>query len=493
MFAGIPNMDSFIKNMSISPFVEPNKIIYSVEIDVKKEELNNYKVRPLADEAILYEGYCVLPKDRAKTVEMVADLKRDEKGNPIIDAKTGNLAGIELRPRTEEEMRQSPNKYIPSADYINFINEKRKEYGFLRGDGVISKNYNSFSNVMTGGKLEYNETVKSTKKNFFTVIKGIIDRLKKRDKLLDENSNMKIANTIIGKNFLSRKNPYADKKFALAVAEFQKQGLVQSDLQEILPEFVNSKNGMFLRDKYNQIDNAPIRQNGIHGIKHNDRVAMLSLMIGQGEGILKEESTRERELLTTAAYYHDIGRIGDVGPHAKRSARLINKMDLNYLDGKKFSNQDKKIVQLLAEGHEGKDGKINKLIKKYDISETDIEMVTNLLNVLKDADALDRSRLTINTPIKTVTDLEPRYLRLDTSKKLMEASYGLEALTQKVGIVDIQNYKNENPKGHYYQKTKKIDEIKVNQETKDKIELNRKMSIENSNENRNINNGERID
>ena len=27
------------------------------------------------------------------------------------------------------------------------------------------------------------------------------------------------------------------------------------------------------------------------------------------EGFLKEDSTRERELLTTAAYYHDIGKI----------------------------------------------------------------------------------------------------------------------------------------------------------------------------------------
>ena len=79
----------------------------------KKEELNNYKVRPLADEAVLYEGYCVLPKERTRTVEMVADLKRDEKGNPILDEKTGKFAGIELRPRTEKEIQESPDKYIP--------------------------------------------------------------------------------------------------------------------------------------------------------------------------------------------------------------------------------------------------------------------------------------------------------------------------------------------------------------------------------------------
>lgn len=490
MFAGIPNMDSFIKNMSISPYIEPERIIRAVEIDVKKEELNNYKVRPFADEAVLYEGYCVLPKERTKIVEMVADLKRDDKGNPIIDNKTGELAGIELRPRTEEEIQENPDRYIPKEDYIKFVIERRKQYGLIKGDGELSRKYNYISTALAGGKLEYNETVRSTKKNFSTVIKGLVERLKNRNKLLDENSNTKIGNIIYGKKFLNRKNPYLDKKFALAVTEFQKRGLIQCDLEECLPEFVNSKDGLFLREKCNQIDKTPIRQSGIHGIKHNDRVAMLALMIGQGEGILKEDSTRERELLTTAAYYHDIGRIVDIGPHARRSARLIKKTELNYLDGKKFNEEDKKIVQLLAEGHEGRDDKVPKLIKKYKIEQTDVEMVEKLLKVLKDADALDRSRLSINTPIKTITDLDPNFLRLNTSKRLMEVSYGLEALTKKVSTTDIQNYKNENLKKHYHKKTNKIDEIKVNQETKEKIELNRQKSMQNENESKILNNNE---
>ena len=464
-------MDSYIKNMSISPYIEPDRIMYAVEIDVKKEELNNYKIRPFSDEAILYEGYCVFPNDRAKAVEMVADLKRDAKGNPLVDSKTGKPIGIELRKRTEKEIAENPDKYIPSKDYIDYIDEKRKEFGYIRSDTKGAKLYNGLSNIAAGGKLEYNETVRSTKKNFFSVLKQIVSRFKTGNRL-DENPTSKIDRILEERSYFKRKNPYADKKYALAVANFNKQGLTQYDLKEILPEFINSKDGAFLRDKRLQIDKEPIRPKGLHGIKHNDRVAILSLMIGNYEGILKENSTRERELLTTAAYYHDIGRIGDVGPHAKRSASKIGKIKLRTLDGKNFSDKDKKIVQLLAEGHEGKDEKISKLIEKYNIGQEDVEMVTNLLSILKDADALDRSRLTINTSIATVTDLEPEFLRLNSSKRLMDASYGLEDLTQKVDIEDLINYQNNKPREHYYKKS--IEDIKVENYKAPLIEQERK-------------------
>ena len=80
---------TFVKNMTINPYIEPDKIIHAIELDIKREEMNNYKIRPFSDEAILYEGWCVLPENRTKMVEMIADLKRDKDGNPIINEKTG--------------------------------------------------------------------------------------------------------------------------------------------------------------------------------------------------------------------------------------------------------------------------------------------------------------------------------------------------------------------------------------------------------------------
>ena len=94
MFAGMPSMDSFIKNCSVNPYLNPEKIIYVVELDVNKDELNNYKIRPFSDETILYEGYCSFTNEKVKGVELVADLIRDENGNPIMDEKTGKPQGI---------------------------------------------------------------------------------------------------------------------------------------------------------------------------------------------------------------------------------------------------------------------------------------------------------------------------------------------------------------------------------------------------------------
>ena len=62
--------------------------------------------------------------------------------------------------------------------------------------------------------------------------------------------------------------------------------------------------------------------------------------------------------------------------------------------------------------------------------------------ILKDADALDRVRLDFNKGIMA-TDLNPKYLRTDTAKRLLNASYQLEGLTNKVSFDRILAYKTE--------------------------------------------------
>ena len=460
MFGGLPTLDEFASNLDreIFPYENPAQIYNAIEIDIKKEELGNYKVRPFADSAVMYEGYCVLPNERAKSVQVVADLKRDENGEPILD-ENGRAVGIELRKRTREEIEQSPDEYIPKQDYLDFIKILQKEYGYRTDSKKPPQVFGKVNKVVHIAKASVNNVKDSVSNNvnYFDYFKNkLVNLFKRKEKMLDEPADMKIDRRLNEKAFLNRKNPYKDKNFAKAVGKFQqKDGLPQYDFATILKEFNNSRSGMFLREKREQIDKKPIRKNGIHGMGHMDRVAMLSLMIAEKEGILKENSTRERELLTYAAYYHDIGRIGDQGPHAKRSARKIKKLDLTYLDGKKFSDEDKKIVQLLAEGHEGNDDNIFKLFEKYEINEENKEFIRKLLYIIKDADALDRARLTISKIDSTVTDLNPDYLRLDSSRRFLETSYGLEDLTSQVSVENLLNYGNQRVGEKY---SKKIDD-----------------------------------
>lgn len=117
---------------------------------------------------------------------------------------------------------------------------------------------------------------------------------------------------------------------------------------------------------------------------------------------------------------------------------------------------------MLVEGHEGKDKDVDKLLKKYKIPEKDQAMAKGLLFALKDADALDRARLTLNIDIpllpidaKVITDLDPKYLRSTTAKSLMEFSYGLEYVSYHMQnqFGEILNYKNQRRGEHYTPKS----------------------------------------
>lgn len=206
--------------------------------------------------------------------------------------------------------------------------------------------------------------------------------------------------------------------------------------------FLGSKDGEFFAKKYKQIEGA-ITRTGIHGKSHTDRVALQAMMIARNEGVLEnDQDNRIKDILSTVAMYHDIGRVLDSGPHAGRGARKIAKMDLRYSDGKPYSEEDKKMVMALVEAHEGKPDKIDKMIKKYKIQfPEDISLLTRLNSVVRDADALDRVRIDQNGIFNYKVNLNPNYLVNNTSKMLINAAYQLEFLTKRVpNINNIINF-----------------------------------------------------
>ena len=134
LFGGIPNTDNFMKNLNTNLYTEPDKIINAIEICVHEDELNrNYKARKVSDDAILYEGYCVLPQERTRAVQLVMDLKRDEYGKAIL-GDNGKPIGFEIRKRTLDEINRSPDEYRPKQDYLEYIKEIQKEYGTGNGE-----------------------------------------------------------------------------------------------------------------------------------------------------------------------------------------------------------------------------------------------------------------------------------------------------------------------------------------------------------------------
>ena len=115
LFGGIPNTDNFMKNLNTNLYTEPDKIINAIEICVHEDELNrNYKARKVSDDAILYEGYCVLPQERTRAVQLVMDLKRDEYGKAIL-GDNGRPIGFEAPEPTPEPVVTPQEPAKPSV------------------------------------------------------------------------------------------------------------------------------------------------------------------------------------------------------------------------------------------------------------------------------------------------------------------------------------------------------------------------------------------
>lgn len=168
MFAGTPSSDDYIKNLTDAdinknPYLNPTMIAHGIEIDIKYNELEKFRTRLLADGVIIYKGKCNLPEDRVKKVQLVPDL--------CIDKESGNKS-IVFRKRTEKEIEESPNKYLPSQEYLQYVLEERQKLGYTQ-----SKVNNLVNTILHQQKIEADTTNRNIKYNLIDVIKGRIKNL----------------------------------------------------------------------------------------------------------------------------------------------------------------------------------------------------------------------------------------------------------------------------------------------------------------------------
>ncbi len=144
----------------------------------------------------------------------------------------------------------------------------------------------------------------------------------------------------------------------------------------------------------------------LHGINHNIRVSIYALVISIYENI----DTRTFKLITEACKYHDIGRLSDHkdNEHGKRSAEMID-----FLKDK-YSPEEINLLKVAITCHSLPDYEFIRVLEKNNIK--DKEKCTKIFKILKDADALDRVRLS-GSMIKV------EMLRTDIAKQLIKFSY----------------------------------------------------------------------
>lgn len=137
---------------------------------------------------------------------------------------------------------------------------------------------------------------------------------------------------------------------------------------------------------------------GGHGIGHTRRVLQLALMIASSYSL----TASEIKTLAVSCCYHDIGRDRECvdDEHGAKSAKKFLKLKLNELHN--LTQEELEIVLNLITMHSLDDALF-----------IGGKRETFLFKILKDADALDRIRF---------SDLDPKFLRLAASLKLIETA-----------------------------------------------------------------------
>lgn len=169
----------------------------------------------------------------------------------------------------------------------------------------------------------------------------------------------------------------------------------------------------------------------LHSDRHIQNVMLFSGILGQQFGL----TSRQQMLLLEAAKFHDAGRINDGDRnHALASANIAgNKLKRIY------SSEDLKIIQIAIEYHEvvEKDtGKLDKvklqeLFDKYELDTGHYDEAAKIAEILKDADALDRTRFAERGRLKEV------YLHSDKSRSLVNFATALNEQYAKRDIEEM--------------------------------------------------------
>lgn len=201
---------------------------------------------------------------------------------------------------------------------------------------------------------------------------------------------------------------YDKPKLSLEISNLQiktdkiKSFLSQPYINEILTRIENEI----------KIEHIGDSSNVFHGAHHIEDVVLFSLLIGTMERLNHDDI----QLLLKAAKYHDIGReiVGEEQiPHADAGAVIVKDILKNT------PAKDVNVIQTAIAFHEvprkenSNDDVLFKIVAhKYGIADSEITRVKRISEILKDADALDRTRLSGHgrTDVKLFSTESAKYL-----------------------------------------------------------------------------------
>lgn len=360
-----------------------------------------------------------------------------------------------LNSRSVGAQKEKLKKYLEKMDYEAFFSLLESQFGFAIFFEILetipsSKRYPVFRKLYTLNEYGFQDIDKDVIRTIFSLNKG---RVKTNGLKVDNSGYVTIyrgaqdksANVEesyswttdfnIAKMFATRVNSVNS---AMYKAKVHKDAIVdfittrgESEVIVLYKDLVDVENLDYLNLNQKTFDDlresgliaefqkhALINLNpkwfknpdGIHGIRHIKRVLFLSLIMSHIDSL----SNTDKQILIYASLYHDIGRTNDFkdDSHGKKSVFKRRKLEL---DVNGLNKEELRILEFIMQYHciDDKEG-IAKIETLSDI--TAKERAVELLKRFKDCDNLDRVRL---------GDLNTRYLRTETGKRLMFVAYQL--------------------------------------------------------------------
>lgn len=316
---------------------------------------------------------------------------------------------------------------------------------------LIAKIINEFENNRTGNR-EYHPEICGA---FFSdkILDGYIDKIESIIQDLPSQTQRKNAYTILKNSFTSEiekrekfqkteddqiSKMWKDLLINASRSEKSLQKIDEMELETTLKKVSkNNEQIVSLIDDKVFEEVADMKERNLYSDKkaHSDRHIQDVMLFAEIIGKKEKLSDKDMKILLEAAKFHDSGRNSDNDRnHAEPSARIAGEK-LKEL----YEPEELKIIQIAIEYHEAREGRkgyldeniLNNLFEKYGIDEPQKDRIKTISRILKDADALDRTRF-VN---KAKLDVD--YLHTEFAKSL--ADFALQ-INEEYAHNDILDY-----------------------------------------------------
>lgn len=381
-----------------------------------KEHMNLNSSLVKAEKLMLEAGYDSEKIDTIKLLMIIKDEKEltNEKLRKIIEEYKLNLKHI--IDFSEYQKISSILHDASCLEHVRFIT-----------DGDLSERYFFDKEHFQYAKVAYALQESYAMCDIDKYLVGNIDKVSAVREMLSTKNPQEVIRDIRKERVAEKKhknNSFEDAFLEIDVVEKTDPfNLVAAKMREFtdLPKqvsiieffkYVNNSNLYeYLIDKIDSRENLYLNLSDIHGETHANNVSLFALYIASR----KQLGDMDTKILLEASLYHDIGRLSD---HNDKHHGVYGalKYGTNVNVPEDVSGNE---VKFLIEAHALSNlNDINSLFERYEISEADKDRLYLLATILRDADALDRTRFRL---LESSNNLNPNLLVNIESKEIVES------------------------------------------------------------------------